>query len=64
MPSTKIILVAQVITSCVLAFFMACIFGFMAKGPMLDFMRYWGLHFIFAWPVAFCLVDSHLMVTT
>lgn len=55
MPNTKIILLAQAITSCVLAFFMTGIFGLIAKGPTTDFIMAWGKHFIFAWPLAFCL---------
>ena len=52
---TKTLLIAQIIISCLMAFCMTGIFGFLALGPTAQFLAAWPKSFAMAWPVAFVL---------
>jgi hypothetical protein len=55
MTDTKTILIAQLLISGMMAFFMTGFFGFLHFGPTSAWLHEWRNAFVIAWPVAFCL---------
>ncbi|MCW1930818.1 DUF2798 domain-containing protein [Pararhodobacter zhoushanensis] len=55
MQSRKVILLAQVFISGLMAFSMSGIMGFLHTGNAPDFIKIWLSAFITAWPIAFVL---------
>ncbi|WP_127106892.1 DUF2798 domain-containing protein [Pararhodobacter zhoushanensis] len=55
MQSRKVILLAQLFISGLMAFLMSGIMGFVHAGAAPDFLKIWLGAFITAWPIAFVL---------
>jgi O-antigen/teichoic acid export membrane protein len=52
---TKMLLIAQVFISDMMALLMTGFFGFLHFGPTARWLSEWFGAFVIAWPVAFCL---------
>ena len=55
MTDLKTLLLAQLLISCMMAFLMTGIFGFINLGPTAEWLHEWPRAFAAAWPIAFCL---------
>lgn len=53
--SRKLIILAQVFISCLMAFLMSGLFSYFHLGLTMQWLQIWSSTFIIAWPIAFVL---------